>query len=376
MNPNLSQLIQEFHKTLEPRNKNASLFGYHCIFTPEELLHAAGFVPYRIFPHTPAQEHTENCFHERSCAFAQNLLKNFYDGHFNHLKGVLFTQCCDALRVVYELVSIRFPHIFYINTPALSSCGQCKNIKKVRNHELAFYADEYRFFAEQLSNNYGITITNEQLIDTLNIYKKNHQLLNTIHLGFLCQKLSAKDYFSLLHEGYCLRKEEHNILLTDALRLLDHSDKLHSTNNTPILLVGSINGITSGWLEYFESLGIHIVNDDTCDYSREKIDISEQYVDPYQQLAYLTSLKLCPVKSIDCRFERLYEQYKKSGAKGIIFMIYQYCEAQQLDFSLLKRDLKKYSIPSLVINSATSVSKTGQIETRIEAFLEMIANYE
>jgi benzoyl-CoA reductase/2-hydroxyglutaryl-CoA dehydratase subunit BcrC/BadD/HgdB len=65
----------------------------------------------------------------------------------------------------------------------------------------------------------------------------------------------------------------------------------------------------------------------------------------------------------------LAQEYK---ANGVIQYILQFCQPFSLESVNVQRALEKAGIPSISIESDYSMEDVGQLQTRVEAFLELI----
>lgn len=355
------------------QSNDKNYFGYNCVYAPEEILHAAGFTPIRLFPSCDRMEYHDSCLHPRSCEFARNLHENFESGIFDYLKGILFVQCCDSLRAIYELLSNKKENIFFINIPL-----EVTNLSDhFQSNGLDFFSGELILFKNSLEKHYKIEISDESIKNSVSIYEENHSLLKEITKLWKDGAISARDYFHIQRSGLCMRKEDHNLYLLDFISWMEkekapnnHLDK----SGKPVMLVGGING-NYKWIEYLDKLGAKIVAYDICEIIRNDNDSIHRDDNLYKQLVLSNATKNCPMKiDIKNRFDIVYKKYIESGAKGIIFLIFQYCDPKHLDYATIKVNLIKYEIPTLLINTSVLFLESGQLTTRIEAFLEMIGS--
>jgi benzoyl-CoA reductase/2-hydroxyglutaryl-CoA dehydratase subunit BcrC/BadD/HgdB len=65
---------------------------------------------------------------------------------------------------------------------------------------------------------------------------------------------------------------------------------------------------------------------------------------------------------------------QKSGARGVIFLLYKYCEAHYFDYPDLKVALESKGIPSLLLDVEDPSYSLGQLKIRIQAFVEMLSD--
>ena len=361
-------------------NNQKKYIGYHCIFVPEEILHAAGFTPIRLFPTSRSNQYIENIFHTRSCEFVRRLAQDFLNDKFYFLKGMLFSSCCDALKALYDRLSEhgRMP-VFHINNFKYTSCTKQD---KSPDFQEEFFMLEYRKLTEKLCKYYRVEITDQALASTLSIYRQNRMLLKRLQEYYHLNKINKAEYYKIVQSGYCIRKEEHNIILNKILNYFKEESSPTSTclskdnKKTPIFLVGNINANHDHFIQYLNQLGIEVVEDDLCGFSRyfQPMDSGKYSMsNPYKVLYHENKVKWCPIKATTLhRVDNLVNKYHQSNAKGIIFTIFQYCDIQQVDYALLKIELTKRNIPSLLIRSQPLGSNTAPLDTRISAFLEMI----
>ena len=72
------------------------------------------------------------------------------------------------------------------------------------------------------------------------------------------------------------------------------------------------------------------------------------------------------------RSNSIKEMFEKSNADGVVFQRLRYCDlwgGEQLDIT---RKMKEANIPLLTLEREYRTSATGQLKTRIQAFLERL----
>jgi benzoyl-CoA reductase/2-hydroxyglutaryl-CoA dehydratase subunit BcrC/BadD/HgdB len=65
---------------------------------------------------------------------------------------------------------------------------------------------------------------------------------------------------------------------------------------------------------------------------------------------------------------QLAKQYK---IDGVIYYALKFCDTHLLDFPLVKKELNKSGFPILFLEGDSLMPSSGQIKTRIKAFLEV-----
>ncbi len=74
----------------------------------------------------------------------------------------------------------------------------------------------------------------------------------------------------------------------------------------------------------------------------------------------------------DKRFNRIISLVQDFKVDGVISQIIRYCVAYAHDLPLLTERLQANDIPMLALDVEYGTSGSGQIQTRVQAFLEML----
>jgi len=72
------------------------------------------------------------------------------------------------------------------------------------------------------------------------------------------------------------------------------------------------------------------------------------------------------------RFDKIVKLAKEAKVDGIISETVRYCVPYAHDIPLLSDRLEKENIPLLTLDVEFGTSGSGQIRTRVQAFLEMV----
>jgi benzoyl-CoA reductase/2-hydroxyglutaryl-CoA dehydratase subunit BcrC/BadD/HgdB len=129
-------------------------------------------------------------------------------------------------------------------------------------------------------------------------------------------------------------------------------------------------------LSLLDHLGVRVADDDfincgrrlslTGSHTKESL---EALVDQYFSLPPCTT-KDAPV---DERINALVQKIEESGAKGVIFYMVKFCEPELFDVPLMSEAVKKLGLPVMMLDVEVNQGLTGQLSTRVEAFVEMIS---
>ncbi|MHC4501774.1 MAG: 2-hydroxyacyl-CoA dehydratase [Planctomycetota bacterium] len=132
-------------------------------------------------------------------------------------------------------------------------------------------------------------------------------------------------------------------------------------------------------LRVVEQKGAVVVADDSCAAThRLYLHLAPRDASRRAFLEALADKTLLPSAcpcfcSSDDRIARVKELVRTSSADGVIYHQLQNCTLFAVDARILRPELERDSIPTLVVNTDYGPSDVDQIALRVEAFLEMLA---
>jgi benzoyl-CoA reductase/2-hydroxyglutaryl-CoA dehydratase subunit BcrC/BadD/HgdB len=74
----------------------------------------------------------------------------------------------------------------------------------------------------------------------------------------------------------------------------------------------------------------------------------------------------------DGRFERILQLAREYKVDGVISQIIRYCVPYAHDLPLITEKLEQIGVPTLALDVEYGTSGSGQIRTRVQAFVEMV----
>jgi benzoyl-CoA reductase/2-hydroxyglutaryl-CoA dehydratase subunit BcrC/BadD/HgdB len=169
-------------------------------------------------------------------------------------------------------------------------------------------------------------------------------------------------------------KERVNPVLEDLIE--DLKDRtLTEPYRARVLLVGS-HLDDPGFVDVLEETGALVVRDAYCCGLRDQlgpVEGAERNGEPFLAIArrYLDRLS-CPRMYGDYprRVEGIAQMAEEAGVDGIIMEQIKFCETWGIDGNVLQEDLKARGLPILRLEREYLLSGKGQMQTRVQAFLE------
>ena len=362
----------------EWQNNNKKVVGYYCTYIPEELLYAADLLPFRIRATGNKDTELGDIYMVRfTCSFVRATLDMALKGIYDFLDGFLVCNSCDHSRRMYELFDLKVFNRenfkkkvsrFYLAIPHI-----------ITDEGFEWYKKEVEELKEELQENFNIAkISNEKLIESIKIFNENRKILREIHELRIqsSPKLTGSEALQMNMANSSIPKDIANQELKRILTFLKKREEIDIGNKKRILLVGSVVD-NIDFTQLIENSGAFIASDILCFGTRNFMDDvqlknGENPLDSItRRLYYRLS---CPRMMDDHqrRLDFLKEEIKRANIEGVILQRINNCDLHGCDNMLFTHELKELKIPVLNFDREFYQADITRLQTRIEAFLEMI----
>ena len=376
-----NHIISEIHggrvmEILDAKKQGKPVVGTFCVFVPEELVLAAGGVCVGLCGGSQGSvPDAETVLPRNICPMVKSAY-GFKLGkicpYFQSVDFVYGETTCDAKKKTWEVLDRLVPtHVMEI-----------PQMKRERDRVL--WLEEVKDFKKKMEEVSGKTITSADITKAttvMNEKRKALQRLNALR-AHASAPISGKD--ALLIEQIAFYDEP--VRFAEKLNALcDELDQRVREGNgvapktAPRILVSGTPMALPNWKVHnlIENAGGIVVNEESCigtRYFKDLMDEKNGSMDA--QLSALTDRYM----KIDCscftpnteRVDQVLKEYQTSGAQGILHYCLQFCHTYNIEAIKIKEACDKKNIPFLAIESDYSPEDTGQLQTRIEAFLEQV----
>lgn len=272
---------------------------------------------------------------------------------------------------MYELLNeLRPTHVMHLPQ------GQDKD------NAFRYWRDELILLKKVLEEKFNVKITDEIL--RAEIKERNHErkiLLDFYELGKLnpspisgCEVNEVMESLGFQFD----RKVQCDFIeaRTQELKEKYENELKGSKSKRPrILITGCpVGGVRDKILKTIEDSGADIVGFENCSGVREKMNQVDETIDPIDALTEKYLNVSCSVMTPNPRrFEALDEMIDEYEIDGVIEIVLQACHTFNIEAHYVKKFVtEKKDKPYLYIETDYSKLDVGQINTRINAFLEMM----
>jgi benzoyl-CoA reductase/2-hydroxyglutaryl-CoA dehydratase subunit BcrC/BadD/HgdB len=342
--------------------------GFLCPYTVEELIDAAGFVPYRIIPESPDMDLVDAYLPNNVCSYLRHLVDLAAKDGLRGYAGIVVNNSCDAARRTYDVLTSHMGglKIFFQDIP-----------KKCDAPAVHYFSHILGGFIDFLEGISGMPLQKTAVRQSIGRYNKNRALLSELfslraHYPLL---LRSEPFLNLFDANVRRPKGEMNSVIVRFLgEVRKEIDENRRAEKKRVFVSGNlINPHT--FFSIIEEAGGVIVGDDLCFGGRYFTHRTEENGDPVKNLAqsYLTRTPCGRMLNSSDRCDAIIDTVKRFRAHGVVYTSLKFCDNFLVDYPSLKKRLDTEGVPSLFLESEYYPMGKGQILTRIEGFLERIA---
>ena len=364
-----------FLKMKNLKESGAKVVGAYCTYTPLEIIYAAGLVPVSLCSSSnDAIRHAEIDLPKNLCP----LIKASYGvavsdtcPYFYFADLIVGETTCDGKKKMYELMG-KVKDTYILQLP------------QRYDDEASFklWLNELYKFKNELEKRFEVSITEEKLRDAVrmgNIEREN--LKNFFALGRLNPiPLSGAD-MSAIQEGFGFNFEREKRNADLKLKTIEIYKKWEKelkgtkSKRPRILITGCpVIGVREKILKAIEKAGGDIVVYENCSGVREKMELIDENIDPMEAIARKYLNVCCSVMSPNPkRFNELDSLIDEYEVDGVIEIVLQACHTFAIEATSVNKFVsEKKNKPYMYIESDYSMEDSGQVSTRIEAFMEIL----
>ncbi len=360
---NPKNTIQE---TIKETGKKA--VGCFPIYTPEELVYAAGMLPVGMWGGQTTGTLSDRYLQGFCCSIMKTNTEQALMGKYDFLSAVIVTAYCDTLKCILENWKAASPQLNLI--PIVYP----QNRKIPAGKE--YLKDEFSRVKKMLEDVSGREITEEALSDSVDIYDEYRSTMQefTDLVQHYPTLLKAKNRHLIIKAAYFMDKK----IYTDKIRqLILELRKLPSEDESSkkrIILSGLI-AEPDGFLEIMTDNEMYVVADDLAQESRQFRTIAPKAGNAMERLILRIAMQDGCAFLYDeqkTRGSMLIDMSKKFKADAVIICQLKFCDPEEFDYPIIKKELEAAGVPSLYIEIEQQMDSLEQLRTRIQSFSEML----
>ena len=361
-----------FLKVKAAKEAGRRVAGYFCTYTPLEILDAAGIIPVSLCGMSaetiPAAERD---LPKNLCP----LIKSSYGFYltekcpYTYFADIIVGETtCDGKKKMYELMG-RGKEVYVLHLPQGAEQPYAKQM----------WRQELRRFVDYLQGRFGVLITDEALrsaAEKRNLLRRRRTELMEL-LAAELPPISGTELYTFLDGlGFKFSVDESIAAVESLIETVKSQQSAHvHPGGKRILITGCpIGGVLQKTAGAVEKNGGNVVCYENCsgtkrsdnwvDTARE--DILDAIADAYLQIG-------CAVMTPDkIRLQRLKDLIRQYRVDGVMDLSLQACQPYLLETAVIRSLCRELKVPYLALETDYSTADSGQLDTRIAAFLETL----
>jgi benzoyl-CoA reductase subunit C len=344
------------------------VIGWFNPYIPEEIIHAAGMLPFEVTGNNePVQmQGAEAHIYSNSCSKIRTCWQLQLDGKYNFLDGLVSSHMCDQDMRLFEVWS------YYKKLPYMDSVYAPRKRDEVG---VKLYLTDLDGFRSRLSQYLICRIPDQHIANSIKLYNRGRELMHNLYelrkrdrppvTGAEALEVSKaarrlpRERFNELMEQLLDEIERTGREIKKAMRLMIIGNDLHNTNQIANL----------------ETLDAVVVVDEMDVGIRYAWGQVDTQLSPMEALARHYVLGRPVDKhnwNSDGRLEFIGEMAEQYKVDGIVSEIVRFCTYNGWDKFDLKKQMQERGIPILELDLEYGHPAGAQVKIRAEAFMEML----
>jgi bcr-type benzoyl-CoA reductase subunit C len=344
------------------------IIGSPLVDVPEELIHAAGLLPFTILGTNHPIRRASSLLPDNACSLSRSDLELVLSYETAFFDGFVIPEIDDTTQHVADLWRRKVPASLFEYYLIPRQVG--------RPSARQWLLDEMERLKESLETFTGRLISDEDLTRSITLYNENRSMLRRIYdlKRRNSHLIPNRTFFELIKSSLFLPKEMHNRYLADVLSRLEQEEISKEAVSLRFILAGVV------WeppaiMSILDETGINVVGDDLCTGTRS-IDADVPTDRPPVEALVERHFNKGPFSPINDEENRLVKNIlslvKQHDAHAILYLHLKFFESQDYDLPDLKRAIEEEGIPMHVLDTEYQTTHLAQIKTRIQAFAESL----
>ena len=368
----MDKLLQQFHEIASDpaaRKKQYLEQGQHVVlvtyYTPEELIHAMGAVPFGAWGGDFPLQDAKQYFPAFICSIMQSILELGMRGVYDGADAIVIPSLCDSLKIIgenwkYAVPSVRFVPMTYPQN-------------RKPEFGAAFVKEGYARVIREVAETTGLRFTEAALEESLAVYDRHNQVMRELSVALAAHpEITNRQRSDIFKSAWFMRKEEHTALVEALLEKLNEAPA--GEGKRRIYTTGILCDAPA-LLDILDENGLQIVGDDVAAESRQYATDAPAEGSPLERLA----AKFCAMEADTLLYdpeklhvEKVVREAKQAKADGVLCVMTKFCDPEEFDYPLIRKACREAGLPALQVEVDRQMVDFGQARTAIEAFRDML----
>jgi benzoyl-CoA reductase/2-hydroxyglutaryl-CoA dehydratase subunit BcrC/BadD/HgdB len=344
------------------------VIGYVGPGVPEEMIHAAKMLPLRVSGDNEPipTDKVDGYLMPGVSTFARSVFQTVLDGKWDFLDGVVTSVTNEGSRRMHDnwLAYKQRPYMDALYLPL-----------KQTEHAVDMYLADLEDWRNRISEFRGARIVDRDLRRSIEVYNHGRELMQKLYALRKGERppVTGAETLEVIKAATRLPREQFNRLLDQLLDEIKRTGREIKKGKRLMVLGSQLENST--WIEAIEALDAVVVTDEIEAGTRYFWGMVDTKLPPMEALTryYISGrppgTRIWPAGK---RFEHIFNMVEQYKVDGVISEILRSDVEYGHDKLFLDKEMKERGIPILELDVEYGESGSGQMRTRVEAFLEMV----
>ncbi len=362
---------KSFMALYNAKEQGKKIIGTFCSYTPVEIIYAAGAVSVGLCGKseqgiTEAEAHLPKTLCPLiKASYGMALTEQCPFFYFSD--GILAETTCDGKKKMYELMNFLKPvHVM--------------NLPQGRDQALALdsWTEEVKRAAKFLENLLNVKITEEKLHDAIVYRNRVRKAIVDLYEVAKLKPSPVSGYeISTVAESADFHFTDDDLVSKIERTTKEFKQRIRSdgAGRPRVLITGCPNaGVRDKIIKRLEELGADYVCADNCAGPRTQKFMIDENSEPYRAIAERYLKINCSVMTPNtARFDDIKALIQEYQVDGVIEIVLHGCHTFAVEaYTTMNIVQNELALPYMRLDTDFSQSDSGQIETRLGAFIEMM----
>lgn len=364
-----------FLKAKEFKEKGGKLAGCLCSYTPSEIMEAAGVATVGLCgTSNEVIPDAEKVLPKNLCPLIKSTYGFAYTQKcpYTYFSDIIIGETtCDGKKKMYELLN-DIKETYILHLPQSQERPYAKDI----------WYEEVKLLKEKMEEKFGVEVTDEKLREAV---KRRNRLRKAMCDMYQLQEncppaIKGTEMMMALQQGtftFDVEQQIENVekKVKDAKEAYERGEYPVPKSAKRILLTGCPSGgvIQKVGMVIEDNGGVIVCLDDCSGERTNKLLVDEDADDILRAISDRYLAINCSVMTTnEGRLDNTKNMIEKYKVDGVIEVILQACHTFNVEAELMKNMVEDMGIPYMKLETDYSTTDSGQIETRIAAFIEML----
>lgn len=364
---------QGFLTMKEEKDKGRKVVGTFCTYTPRELIYAADAMSVSLCSTSDETvPDAEKVLPKNLCP----LVKSSYGFAitdkcpYMYFSDIIIGETtCDAKKKMYELLG-------EIKDTYVMQLPHSKN-----NFSMALWKNELIELVKKLEEKFDVKITEDKIKDAIKLCNEERKAIKEfLNLAKLNPSpIKGSDMHEALYSSNF--KFDRKLYINEIKSLTNSLKEKYDIGETPfkkgtprILITGCpTGGLVDKIVKQLEEAGSSVVCFENCVGTKNFEMLVDENKEPIDAIAERYLNIPCSIMTPnDGRMDRIKEYIKDYSVDGVVDVTLTACHTYAIETEKVRRAVEGRGKSYLAIETNYSNSDSGQLKTRLEAFVEML----